>query len=93
MRWFLLTLALVALGALAYLSLSHPSSVTTRVTPPPASPSNLPRSEVVGSSVQGRPIYAYNYGTGSSTLLLVGGMHGGYEWNSVLLAYQAMDYL
>jgi hypothetical protein len=26
-------------------------------------------------------------------LLFVGGIHGGYEWNSVLLAYQFMDYL
>jgi len=50
-------------------------------------------SEVVGTSVQGRDITAYHYGTGDTNLLFVGGIHGGYEWNSVLLAYRFMDYL
>lgn len=54
-----------------------------------------PAHEVVGTSVQGRTIDAYTYGPeGSSTdIMFVGGMHGGYEWNSVLLAYDFMDYL
>ena len=47
----------------------------------------------IGYSVQGRPIEAYTFGSGSSTILFVGGIHGGYEWNSVLLAYEAIDYL
>jgi len=47
----------------------------------------------VGLSVEGRSIEAYTYGTGSSHLLFVGGVHGGYEWNSVLLAYRFIDYL
>ncbi|MCX6712697.1 MAG: M14 family metallopeptidase [Candidatus Vogelbacteria bacterium] len=48
---------------------------------------------VIGKSVEGRDIIAYNYGTGATKLLFVGGIHGGYEWNTVLLAYQLMDYL
>ena len=48
--------------------------------------------KVIGESVQGRKIESYTYGTGSTKLLFVGGMHGGYEWNSVLLAYQLKDY-
>jgi len=48
---------------------------------------------VVGTSVQGRSIEATSFGTGDTHLLFVGGIHGGYEWNSVLLAYQMMDYL
>lgn len=48
---------------------------------------------VIGKSVEGRDITAYHYGTGSSEILLVGGIHGGYAWNTVLLAYQTMDYL
>lgn len=49
---------------------------------------------VIGKSVEGRDITAYHYGTGTTTeLLFIGGIHGGYEWNTVLLAYQAMDYL
>jgi len=48
---------------------------------------------VIGTSVEGRDITAYQYGTGDTELLFVGGIHGGYEWNSVLLSYQFMDYL
>ncbi|MDQ5928022.1 MAG: hypothetical protein QG633_460 [Patescibacteria group bacterium] len=54
---------------------------------------------VIGTSVQGRSIEATSYlsaqagGTGDTHVLIVGGIHGGYEWNSVLLAYQMMDYL
>ena len=47
----------------------------------------------IGSSVQNRPILAYNYGTGSTQILFVGGLHGGYEWNTSLVAYQLMNYL
>jgi len=48
---------------------------------------------VIGSSVEGRDITAYHYGTGDAELLFVGGIHGGYEWNTVLVAYELMDYL
>jgi len=48
---------------------------------------------VIGKSVDGRDIIAYHFGTGSTELLFVGGIHGGYEWNTVLVAYQLMDYL
>jgi len=50
------------------------------------------RQEVLGKSVEGRSIVAYTFGTGSTTLLFVGGIHGGYEWNSVLLAYEFVDH-
>ena len=56
---------------------------------------------IIGASVEQRDIIAYHYlpadevgGVGTTTeLLLVGGIHGGYEWNTVLVAYQMMDYL
>jgi g-D-glutamyl-meso-diaminopimelate peptidase len=54
---------------------------------------NAPVYKIIGNSVQGRKIESYTYGKGKNHLLFVGGMHGGYEWNSVLLAYQFMDYL
>ncbi len=50
-------------------------------------------NRVIGNSVEGRIIESYTFGNGSTTLLFVGGMHGGYEWNSVLLAYQFIDEL
>jgi predicted deacylase len=49
--------------------------------------------EIIGVSLQGRPIEAYTFGDGDTHLLLVGGMHGGYEWNSVLLAWAVKDFL
>lgn len=48
---------------------------------------------VIGKSVEGRDITAYHYGTGSKKILFVGGIHGGYEWNTALVAYELMDYL
>jgi len=51
-----------------------------------------PIHTIIGKSFEGRNIDAYSYGNGSTHLLFVGGIHGGYEWNSVVLAYQIMDY-
>lgn len=52
-----------------------------------------PEFETIGRSVQDRPIEVITFGIGSEHLLFVGGIHGGYEWNSVLLAYEVVDYL
>ncbi len=52
-----------------------------------------PAYTVIGTSVEGRNIEAYTYGSGKDNLIFVGGIHGGYEWNSVVLAYQFIDYL
>lgn len=46
----------------------------------------------IGRSLQGRPIVAYRFGHGPSHLLFIGGIHGGYEWNTITLAYEAIDY-
>ena len=48
---------------------------------------------VIGQSVEGRDITAYHYGTGETEILFVGGIHGGYSWNTALVAYELMDYL
>lgn len=47
---------------------------------------------VIGTSREGRPIESYRFGSGPAPLIFVGGMHGGYEWNTILLAYEAIDY-
>lgn len=49
--------------------------------------------ETIGTSVEGRVIDAYTYGEGETHLVFVGGIHGGYEWNSTLLAYDMMELL
>lgn len=60
---------------------------------PVVEPVSGPVRSVIGTSVQGRQIEAYAYGSGTTHLAFVGGVHGGYEWNSVVLAYTFMDYL
>jgi len=51
------------------------------------------RHAVIGQSIEGRTIDAYTYGSGATRLAFVGGVHGGYEWNSILLSYELMEYL
>lgn len=48
---------------------------------------------IIGASAGGRNITAYHYGDGEKEILFVGGIHGGYEWNTVLVARELMDYL
>lgn len=52
-----------------------------------------PEIKLLGLSFEGRKIEAYNFGKGENHLVFVGGIHGGYEWNTVLLAYKFIDYL
>ena len=59
-------------------------------TPEPA-PRATSTQAVIGTSVEGRPIESYTFGTGNIDLLFVGGVHGGYEWNSIELAYAMID--
>jgi len=66
------------------------ASVTPEETQ--TNPVEVKPEEVIGKSAGGRDIMAYHYGTGSKEILLVGGIHGGYSWNTALLAYQMMDY-
>ena len=35
----------------------------------------------------------HQFGRGETHLILIGGMHGGYEWNTVLLMYEIIDWL
>ncbi|MSR79001.1 MAG: hypothetical protein EXS59_02540 [Candidatus Taylorbacteria bacterium] len=58
-----------------------------------------PIHKIIGKSVEGRDIDSYTYvsakadKTATTSLVFVGGIHGGYEWNSVSLAYLFKDYL
>lgn len=44
-----------------------------------------PSVEVIGMSAQGREITAHRFGSGARTLMLIGGIHGGWEANTVRL--------
>ncbi len=70
---------------------TSPAPVVTAGTSTPSIPTT--ETTVIGKSVSGNDILAYHYGTGSTELLFVGGIHGGYEWNTVLTAYGLIDYL
>lgn len=103
----LVVIALLALGIGAYFMMQNPVGNLAENKGPVATPTPVPivvakpvdqkpvdkSVSVLGTSVEGREITAYHYGDGNTELLFVGGIHGGYEWNTVLLAYQAMDYL
>ncbi len=62
-------------------------------TPEQPAPAQDKTETVIGKSAGGRDLIAYHYGAGAKEILFVGGIHGGYEWNTVLVAYQAMEYL
>ena len=89
------TILATALMVVYFLQKPVPSQDDKKVSPT----ENTPTEEVIkktnprtiGNSVEGRAIESYTFGHGSTTLLFVGGVHGGYEWNSVLLAYAVID--
>jgi murein DD-endopeptidase MepM/ murein hydrolase activator NlpD len=48
---------------------------------------------VFGRSAGGRSLVAYRLGQGSQAKAIVGGIHGGYEWNTTELVSQTLAYL
>lgn len=48
---------------------------------------------IIGHSVLGRPLEVYRFGDGPIERLMVAGIHGGYEWNTVALAEELIGYL
>lgn len=92
---------LIAVGFLLYVSVTSDREtdvgtvIETATSTQPASttPSIVATSSQssIGMSVEGRVITAHTFGTGETDLLFVGGVHGGYEWNSIMLAYEMID--
>jgi LysM repeat protein len=67
--------------------------------PPPAgrpTPAHLAERDygyaIIGFSAGGRAIEVFSFGEGPNHVVFVGGIHGGYEWNTVLLAHEVIDY-
>jgi hypothetical protein len=48
---------------------------------------------IIGKSTEGRDIPVYQYGNGDTEILLIGGIHGGYAWNTSLLGFEIINYL
>lgn len=51
------------------------------------------RPLVIGYSVAGRPIEVYTFGDGPRQRMIVAGIHGGYEWNTIALADELMKHI
>jgi len=90
----LLTLGVVLLAVWAYWPKAAPV-----IEPTPVAVVEEPVAEIVptstvsiiGQSVEGRDITAHTFGTGDTDVLFVGGIHGGYEANTVRLAEGVID--
>lgn len=50
---------------------------------------------LIGKSVENREIVAYHYGNldGEKEIMFIGGIYGGYSWNTVLVARELMNFL
>lgn len=69
----------------------EPTNTQPATTTATTTPQQNPGETVIGKSVEGRDIVAYNFGTGPKKLLFVGGIHGGYSSNTVAVAREAVD--
>jgi hypothetical protein len=62
-------------------------------TPTPFVFSNTSRALPIGVSVSGQPIEVYTFGVGEHSKMIVAGIHGGYERNTIALADQLILHL
>lgn len=72
-----------------YLPTVTPNPLTTPITvltPTPFVLENGPRPTIIGYSVSARPLEVYTFGQGEKQVMIVAGIHGGYEWNTIALA-------
>jgi protein MpaA len=80
-----------------YLPTVTPNPLSTPIedysTPTPFVFSGGSMASYIGRSVEGRPIGLYTFGQGETRYLIVAGIHGGYESNTVDLANQLLVYI
>jgi predicted deacylase len=63
------------------------------VTPTPFLLASGRRATIIGLSFSGRTIEVFSFGQGERKRMIVAGIHGGYEWNTVALADELITYL
>lgn len=63
------------------------------VTPTPFLLASERRATIIGLSTSGRPIEVYTFGQGEKERMIVAGIHGGYEWNTIALADELITHL
>lgn len=69
------------------------STLVVAQTPTPFTLGGDKRPLVVGYSVSGRPIEVYTFGNGQHLRMIVAGIHGGYEWNTIALADELIKHI
>ena len=98
MKKFIIALIVIILIGLGIWVITTRKPETTE-TPETATTTNATTTPValeetsIGISIKGREIPIYHFGEGDKEVLFVGGIHGGYEWNTVLLSYELIDFL
>ena len=68
-----------------------PNLTPTYMPLTPSATSSYPME--IGFSVMGRPLEVYQFGTGPTERLIIAGVHGGYEWNTIALADELIQYI
>jgi len=80
-------------------TLTPTTSPTVTTTPTPTITQTMTPTlaftgyEVIGHSTLERPLEVYRFGTGGHPFMIVAGIHGGYEWNTVALAKELIELL
>lgn len=104
LRWYKASSALPSAQVAS--TLTHtPTSVPPTPTPAPITPTPTaspipltptpatPQPQIIGTSLGGRPLEVFRFGSGPTEKLIVAGIHGGYEYNTINLADELIDYL
>jgi hypothetical protein len=72
---------------------STPVKTSTKSTATPLYLVNAQKPEIIGYSLGGLPLEVYQFGSGIHERMIVAGIHGGDEWNTVTLANQLIAYI
>ena len=70
-----------------------PTPAPTTLRPRPSATPSVVGPVVIGQSVEGRPLEVFRFGSGPIRRLIVAGIHGGYEWNTIALAQELKAHL
>jgi predicted deacylase len=90
------TLTLTLTPTLLPTETATPTKSLTPTNPPTETLPPISFSEgpiKIGESVKGLPLEVYRFGTGPIERLIIAGIHGGNEYNTVQLAEQLMEYI
>lgn len=92
-RILILVLLLIISGFLVWYFLPSPAEAPIKINEIEEEVVEFQKTSIIGKTVLGHDIVAESFGNGDQEILLVGGIHGGYEWNTVLLANKMIDHI